>query len=75
MDGKQSFNAVHKTVHLVKFQNRQGLLNFFFRVLIVRYLVPQDIVLYGTPGMVPTWPHNNSTDLYNFRFVLVCFSV
>ena len=25
--------------------------------------------------MVPTWPHNNSTDLYNFRFVLVCFSV
>ena len=29
MYGQQSFNAVHKTVHLVKFQNRQGLLNFF----------------------------------------------
>ena len=28
-NGQQSFNAVHETVRLVKFQSRQGLLNFF----------------------------------------------
>ena len=60
MYGKQGFKAVHKTVHLVKLIGKGC--SFFFRVLISNYL----------------WykPHNNRTNLYNFRFVLmlVCFS-
>ena len=40
---------------------------FFFRVLILRYLVLQDIKYC----MVPTWPHKKKTNLYNFRFVLM----
>ena len=68
MCGEQGFIAVHETVHLVKFKGkcRQMLLNFFFRVLMLRYLVLQDIL--SNKVFVP--------DSYNFRFVLVlvCFS-
>ena len=39
----------------------------FFRVIKLSYSVLQDI----TTVMVPTWPHNNRTNLYNFQFVLI----
>ena len=44
----------------------------------LRYLDEYFSTLYPVvPGFIwSTWPHNNSTNLYNFRFVLilVCFS-
>ena len=41
MCGEQAFKAVHKMVHWVKFIGKGCLI--FFRVLMLRYLVLQDI--------------------------------
>ena len=52
---------------------------FFSQVFMLPYLVLQDINYCIRPGFVSVvrsiWPHNNRTNLYNFRFVLklVCF--
>ena len=76
MCGEQGFIAVRETVHFVKFIGKGCLI--FVRVLMLRYIVQQDIKYYSIrPGFIwSTWPHNNRTKLYNFRFVLmlVCFS-
>ena len=56
--GEQGFKAVHKTVLLIKY--RQRLLNFLLLVLILSYLVVQDIKY----RMVSTRPLNNKTNLY-----------
>ena len=40
MCGKQGFIAVHEKAHLVKFIGKLG--EFFFRVLMSRYLVLQE---------------------------------
>ena len=67
MYGEYGFKAVHKTVHLVKFIGRGC--SIFFRERISSYLVLQDI----KNCMVPTWPHNDRTNLYSFKFVLMVF--
>ena len=59
MCGEQGFIAVHKTVHLVKFIGKGY--SIFFQVLMLRYLVLQDIKYkvfvpdsYGLPGRTTT---------------------
>ena len=46
MCGEQGFKAVHKTVHLVKCIGK-GCLIFFFRVLMLRYLVFAEYKVLG----------------------------
>ena len=77
---EQGFIAVHERVHLVKFIGK-GCSIFFSSAYatllsttcykVLKYL--SRIMVYLAPG---TWPHNNRTKLYNFRFVLMlaCFS-
>ena len=46
MCGEQGFKAVHKTVHLVKCIGK-GCLIFFFRVLMLRYLIFTECKVLG----------------------------
>ena len=75
MCGEQGFIAVHKTVHLVKFIGK-GYSIFFSSAYVTLLSTTGYKVQSIRPGFIwSTWPHNNRTNLYNFRFVLmlVCF--
>ena len=57
MYGQQSFKAVHKMVHLVKFAIGKGCL-IFFQVLTLRYLVLQDKKYPMVPAYLATQQQN-----------------
>ena len=69
MYGQQSFKAVHKMVHLVKFAIGKGC-SIFFQVLTLRYLVLQD----EKYPMVPTYLATQQQNKLNIQFP-VCANV
>ena len=72
--GEQGFMAVRETVHLVKFIGNGC--SIFFSSAYVSGTTGYKILQYSSRIHMVYLPHNNRTNLYNFRFVLmlVCFS-
>ena len=77
MCGEQGFIAVHETVHLVKFIGKGCSIFFSSAYFTLLGTTGYKVLKYSSQIHIwSTWPHNNRTNSYNFRFVLmlVCFS-
>ena len=71
MCGEQGFIAVRETVHLVKFIDK-GCLCYVSSAYVTLLNTTGYKLLSIRPGFIwSTWKHNNRTNLYSFRFVLI----
>ena len=76
VESRASFIAVRGTVHLVKFIGKGCSISFLSAYVMLLSTTGYKVLKYSSQIHMASWPRNNRTNLYNFRFVLilVCFS-